>query len=161
LAQSFYFNGPETTLAGDGKITIGPDSYIGRNSGISAVDGYTIRIGEGCAISHYITVYTQSRVADQDLSTPEKEYKRGDVVIGDYTWIGYRVFVTPDVEIGKHAMIGAHSVVTRDIPPYSIATGSPAKVRSFKRWVSEEEQIEIALKYEDVIGEELAEELGL
>ena len=49
-------------------------------------------------------------------------------MIGDDTWIGTNVVIAGTVEIGKHCVIGANSVVTHDIPDYSVAVGCPAKV---------------------------------
>ena len=51
-----------------------------------------------------------------------------DVIISDYVWIGSNATILPGVSIGKGAVIGAASVVTKNIPPWSIAVGNPAKV---------------------------------
>jgi acetyltransferase-like isoleucine patch superfamily enzyme len=51
-----------------------------------------------------------------------------EVVIEDDVWLGYNVIVLPGVTIGKGSVIGAGSVVSKDIPPYSIAIGNPARV---------------------------------
>lgn len=50
------------------------------------------------------------------------------MVIGNDVWIGTRVIIMPGVHIGNHVIIGANSVVTHDIPDYSVAPGSPARV---------------------------------
>ena len=50
------------------------------------------------------------------------------VEIGDYAWIGAGATVLPGVCIGRHAIIGAASVVTKDVPDYAVAVGNPAKV---------------------------------
>lgn len=64
-----------------------------------------------------------------------------DVKICQGVWLGQRVCVLPGVTIGAHSIIGANSVVTHDIPPYSIAVGAPARVvkvwnHNTKKWVS-------------------------
>ncbi|MCD6227070.1 transferase [Candidatus Micrarchaeota archaeon] len=51
-----------------------------------------------------------------------------DVKVGNNCWIGYRVFIKEGVTIGDNVVIGAGSVVTKDIPSYSIAAGCPARV---------------------------------
>lgn len=50
------------------------------------------------------------------------------VVIGERAWIGARVIILPGVTIGKGAIIGAGAVVTKDVPPYHVAAGNPAKI---------------------------------
>ena len=55
-------------------------------------------------------------------------YEAGNVTIGDYVWVGSRVIILRGVTIGRHAIIGAGAVVTKDIPAYGIAVGNPARV---------------------------------
>ena len=55
-------------------------------------------------------------------------YSSGSVIIDDNVWIGEGAMIMPNVHIGKGSIIAANSVVTKDIPPYSIAAGIPAKV---------------------------------
>lgn len=62
------------------------------------------------------------------------------VFIEDDCWIGGNVIILPKVRIGKGSTIGAGSVVTKDIPPYSVAVGNPCKVRKTIPSVEEEEQ---------------------
>ena len=54
---------------------------------------------------------------------------KGDTVIGNDVWIGQNVTILPGVHIGDGAIIGANSVVSKDIPPYSIAAGNPCQVK--------------------------------
>ena len=70
----------------------------------------------------------------QNISTPSLE-------IGDGTWLGANVVVVGEIKIGKHCVMGANSVVIKDIPDYSVAVGAPAKViKKYdfdkKMWVS-------------------------
>jgi virginiamycin A acetyltransferase len=62
------------------------------------------------------------------LETPT----RGDTVVGNDVWIGFRALVMPGVAIGHGAIVGAGSVVTRDVPPYAVVTGNPARVRRMR-----------------------------
>lgn len=57
---------------------------------------------------------------------------KGTIVINDEVWIGYGAIILSGVEVGKGAIIGAGSVVTKDIPPYAIAGGNPAKVLKYR-----------------------------
>jgi acetyltransferase-like isoleucine patch superfamily enzyme len=157
-------------LYGDGEIHTGPGSYIGRYSRIRAGEGTHVRIGSGCAISHDVAIYATSWVSDQDFSdrspySDHSPYNLGDlmsysddVVINDNVWIGYSVFITPGTEVGENSVIGANAVVTRDIPPHSIAVGTPAEVIRFKNYITEEKMRELAGQYRDVLSDELREE---
>ncbi len=64
-----------------------------------------------------------------DQSAPSKEDLplKGDTVVGNDVWIGQNVTILPGVHIGDGAIIGLNSVVTRDVPPYTIVAGNPAK----------------------------------
>lgn len=128
LHSSFKFNGPGSILYGDGKINIGENSYLGRYSAISCSFGDTVNIGKGCAISHFVLMYTSSRKSLQDFSLESLKKEHGNITIGDYSWIGSGVFIKHGVNIGKNCVIGANSVVTKDIPNYTVAAGCPAKV---------------------------------
>lgn len=64
----------------------------------------------------------------------------GGVSIGDETWIGTGVVIAGTVTIGKHCVIGANSVVTKDIPDYCVAAGNPCKI--IKRYSFETKQWE-------------------
>lgn len=62
------------------------------------------------------------------LDDIEQSYQgKGDTVIGDAAWIGMRAMIMPGVTIGEGAVIAANSVVTKDVPPYTVVSGSPAK----------------------------------
>lgn len=128
LPQSFKFNGKGIVFYGEGRIRIGENSYIGSNSRIQAARNATIHIGKGCMISHNVMIYTKTALADQDFSQSEKVYKTGDVVIGDFVWIGANVFINPGIQIGSNTVIGANSVVTHNIGPNMIYGGVPARL---------------------------------
>ena len=72
----------------------------------------------------------------QDVNIPIKmgEMIPGSVKIGDDSWIGINVAILRNVTIGRHCGIGANSVVTKDIPPYSIAAGNPARIIKQYDW---------------------------
>ena len=67
----------------------------------------------------------------EDISIPisrQPAVSDGPVLIGRETWLGYGVQVMPNVRIGRHCVIAAGSIVTKNIPDYSVAVGIPAKV---------------------------------
>lgn len=127
LDSEFRFNGKYILLYGLGNIVAGQKSYVGELSTLQAAKGYKITIGVACKISHNVRVYTQSAIADNDFSVDDLPQKYGDVKFDDYCWVGANVFVNPGVTIGNNSVVGANSVVTKDIPPFEIWGGVPAK----------------------------------
>ncbi len=119
LGKSFK---PQITI-GD-RVSINYDCHIGCVNKIS--------IGNDVLIASrvYITDHSHGAPDYHDISTPpsaRKVYSKGPVVIEDAVWIGEGACILPNVTIGRGAIIGANSVVTKDIPPFSIACGSPAR----------------------------------
>lgn len=86
---------------------------------------------------------------------------KGDTVIGNDVWIGRESVIMPGVSIGDGAIVAAYSVVAKDIPPYSVAGGNPARV--VKKRFEDDELIEmlLRLRWWDLPGEELAEMIPL
>jgi len=106
---------------------IGDNVIISESCFISACNHLVIE--ENVGISPNVMIIDNSRKPG-DISRPSKEQKveSGYVHIGADSWIAYGACVLPNVTIGRHCIIGALSVVNKDIPPYSVAVGSPAKV---------------------------------
>ena len=80
------------------------------------------------------------------LSNDDNDYK--DIIVEEDVWIGANVTLLQGAHIGRGAIIGACSVVTKEIPPYAIAVGNPAKVIKFK-W-----SIENIIKHESLLYSE-------
>lgn len=104
------------------KVFIGERNVI--NSGC-LFDGrkFSIRTGSNVSIGPKATILTLGH----DPRSATFEDRGGDVVIGDRVWIGYRAIVLPGVTIGEGAVIGAGAVVTKDVEPYVIVGGNPAR----------------------------------
>ena len=132
ISPGFRFNGYDILLYGDGRIILGEGSYIGRGSTIQAATGHKVSIGAGCAISHNVRIYTTSNIADQDFSGVKK-VRMANVLIHDQVWLGANVFVNPGVEVGTNSVVGANSVLTRDVEPWTIVGGVPARLIRRKR----------------------------
>lgn len=131
IDESFRFNGENILLYGEGSIVCGSNSYIGELSTVQACKGCLVKIGNNCSISHNVRIYTQSKIADQDFSKSSM-VKSGNVIIEDYVWIGANVFINPGISIGKNSVVGANSVITRDVPVNGIVGGVPAKLIKMK-----------------------------
>ena len=128
VSPEFRFNGKNILLYGDGRIVLGANSYIGDNSTVQASAGCSVRVGEGCHVSSNVRIFTESMVADSDLRIKPVPSKTADVVIGDACWVGANVLINPGVSIGENSVVGANSVVVKDIPPNEIWGGVPAKL---------------------------------
>jgi acetyltransferase-like isoleucine patch superfamily enzyme len=119
-------------------LYMGEHSYI--NSGHIATDAEAaVKIGRWCAIGHNVTILAVTH--DVRLATGPGDLrptKKGDVIIEDGVWIGSNAIITPGVRIGEMSVIGGNSVVTKDIPPYTVCAGIPCRLL-FKK---EEEEIE-------------------
>ena len=113
---------------GDGRsIKIGSNSNIGRGGWISndTVIGDHVMMGTDIMIMSY-------NHETSDTSTPMNQQgytSRKPVTIGNDVWIGSRAIILSGVRIGKGSIIGAGSVVTKDVPEYSVVAGNPAKVK--------------------------------
>ncbi len=132
IDPSFKFNGDGVMFYGEGRIICGKNSYIGRHSSINASEGCQVIIGNNVAISHFVLIYSSSKIADNDFSKNEVPLIRGDVVIGDNSWIGAGVFVKEGVTIGQDSVVGANAVVTKNVPDHCVVGGVPAKVLYYK-----------------------------
>jgi len=108
-------------------IRIGDRCLIGRGSGIVA--HFCIEIGDDVWTGHHVYITDQNH-GYEDLSLPISRQSQPEraVRIGNRSWIGHGSVVLPGVTIGHHVVIGANSVVTRDIPDYCVAVGAPARV---------------------------------
>ncbi len=99
------------------------------------VNGYGgLVIGDNTIFGPYTMVHTANHEMD-DITRPiqEQGWKAAPVSVARNCWIGMGVCILPGVEVGEGCVIGAGSVVTRDIEPFSVAVGNPAKVVKSRR----------------------------
>lgn len=113
--------------------------HLGDNSGIG-IDSYiagTCYIGNDVMMGPQCIIYTRNHKFDDVTTTMRGQgfQEEKPVYIGDDVWIGGRVTILPGVHIGSHTIIGAGSVVTKDVPDWAIVAGNPAVVRKFRREV--------------------------
>ena len=108
------------------QVKIGDNSGIGVNAQIApyVTIGSDVMMGPDCLI------YTSNHgMKKRDIPMWKQESSKTEpVVIGNDVWIGARVIILPGVTIGDGSVIGAGSVVTKDVEPYSIVAGNPARV---------------------------------
>lgn len=105
------------------KLTIGNNTSINRGGVINAAGD--VSIGNDVLIGPGVFIYSQNhtfREATRPISS--QGYNRAAVIIHDGVWLGAGCIILPGVEIGEHSIIGAGSVISESIPPFSIATSN-------------------------------------
>jgi len=111
------------------KLTVGENTSINRGGVINA--GGNIYIGSNVLIGPNVTIYSQNHnYKSKEELINQQGYERKAVYIEDDVWLAANTVVLPGVRIGRGAVIAAGSVVTKDIKPYSVCAGVPARLIS-------------------------------
>ncbi len=132
---------PKDRKSREGLVFVGNGVHISQGCIISALN--SIIIEEDVIVGPNVMIIDNTRIpGDVRFPIKDQKLKIGSVRIGAGSFIGYGACVLPNVDIGKHCVIGALSVVNQDIPSYSVAVGVPARVvkrYDFERqaWVKE------------------------
>ena len=115
-------------------IEVGKNFFANYNCTI--IDVAKVKIGDNCQMAPNVAIYTAGHPVYPSTRNSGYEYGKA-VTIGDNVWIGGNTVICPGVHIGSNVVIGAGSVVTKDIPDWCIAVGNPCKV---KRMITEEDK---------------------
>ncbi len=113
------------------EITIGNNCDFGDYTHITCIN--KILIGNNLLTGRFVLISDNShgKAALEDMKESPNErilHSKGPIIIGDNVWIGDKASILSNVKIGDGAIIGANSVVTKDVPPYSVVAGIPAKI---------------------------------
>lgn len=109
-------------------IIIHDGCAIGKGNSFASID--RIEIGENVLFAGYVHLTDHSH-GYEDINSPIKDQKlisKGPIVIENDCWLGFQSEILSGVHIGKHSIVAARAVVTKDVPPYSIVAGNPAKI---------------------------------
>ena len=106
-------------------IEVGKNFFANYNCMI--IDVAKVTIGENCMMAPIVAIYTAGHPIHPAARNSAYEYGI-EVTIGDNVWLGGNTVVVPGVHIGSNVVIGAGSVVTKDIPDWSVAVGNPCRV---------------------------------
>lgn len=107
------------------RVTLGENFYANYNCVM--LDVAPITIGKNCMLGPNVSIYTAGHPIHAATRNTGYEYGK-PITIGDNCWIGGSVTITPGVTIGNNVVIGAGSIVTRDIPDNVVAAGNPCRV---------------------------------
>lgn len=135
---------PETQVD-DPRISVGRFTYGGPNFRIWA-EGESIRIGSFCSIADEVAIFgggehnaqwvttfpLRIALGHEGAFTDGHPATRGPTRIGNDVWIGHGATIMSGVTVGDGAIIGARAVVSRDVPPYGVAVGNPARVVKYR-----------------------------
>ena len=152
----FFFKGNPSPLREGCGVAIGRGVFVGSGAWFSVGPGARLTIGDNAHINRgfvvacvgHVSIGRNVVMADRvfigdtnhgyaDVSTPillQPMAPPRPVVVEDDCWLGIGVCVLSGVTIGRHSVIGANSVVTRDVPPFSVACGNPAVVVKQYDW---------------------------
>ena len=133
LGSPMYWMSPKSIFIGDNTTIWGNAKFI-----ISPKAG-KFEIKENCFVGQGLTVITNNHNVRPPISMLQWEVIKDshfdsnkDVIVEDDVWIGANVTLLPGIKVGRGAIIGACSVVTKNIPPYAIVVGNPAKIIRYK-----------------------------
>lgn len=147
LKKRWRYNNPQNSTVPENvfnieSVSVGKNTY-GRLRIISFNDSHKLRIGNFVSMADDITFLLDSDHYLNHVSTfPMKvqvtkelqmeAISKGDIIVDDDVWIGYGATILSGVHIGQGAVVAAGSVVTKDVPPYAIVGGVPAKVIKYR-----------------------------
>lgn len=117
---------PHVILQYPERISIGEHVLINRGTYVTAHD--EVSIGDGALIGPYVVINSGNhRYADRSRPMRQQNHETAPIVIGDDVWIGGHAVVLMGVELGRGCIVGAGAVVTRDVAPFAIVGGVPAR----------------------------------
>lgn len=119
-----YILNPQNLEIGS-NVTIQPMTYIEASGGV--------KIGSDTSIAHGVSIMSETHnTIDRNVPFKCQGMTYKPVIIGEDTWIGAKVTIVSGVTVGNKVIIGANSVVTKNIDDYAIAVGSPARVIKYR-----------------------------
>ena len=117
--QGFHIRNPKGITIESG-VSIGPKVLLDGRKGL--------RIGKNVVIAYDAIIWT----LNHDYNDLHFSGKGAPVQVGDYAWICCRSIILPGINIGEYAIIASGAIVTKDVPPYAIVAGVPAKIIGYR-----------------------------
>ena len=120
IYSGFHIRDPFNISIAEG-VSIGPNVVLDGRKGI--------KIGKSTVIAYEAIIWTLSH----DYNDLNFSCKGTSVIIGDYAWICSRAIIMPGINVGNGAVIASGAIVTKDVPPYAIVAGVPAKIIGWRK----------------------------
>ena len=118
--------GADIRAYNDGNVRIGDRTFI---SSYTCLNGRNVRIGKDCLIGHHCGIFANNHLfRDPQRPINQQGLSYQGIVIEDDCWLGSGVKILDGVTVGKGSVIGAGTIVTKNVAPYSVAMGVPARV---------------------------------
>ena len=119
-------------IIGSRLVSLGDGVFVGRGSKIYTFE-QPVTVGNNVLIAESVKLITRNHRFDRvDTLIKDQGYHNAPVSLGDDVWIGFGAIVLPGVIVGNGAIVAAGAVVTKDVQPYSIVAGSPARHIRFR-----------------------------
>lgn len=113
-------------------------AFVGHHCLLDAKGGITI--GKDVQIAFHTFMLTGNHKFNQiDIPIYDQQMEYAPITIGNDVWIGCRCIILPGVTIGDHAIVAAHAVISKDVPPWAIVGGNPAQIIKYRKGMNKEE----------------------
>lgn len=130
-----FYSGVRLEVGPTGILRIGKGTYLNRNTTIVAEK--LVDIGSGCKISWDVVIMDSDQHPVEGDAVDDRE-----VVIEDDVWIGCRAIILKGIRVGRGAIVAAGSIVTKDVPPYSVVGGVPARILFERKPATKKEEVD-------------------
>lgn len=124
LGKKVYI-GPNAVFQGEGAVSIGAGTYVGAGFSCNAMKQITI--GDSCMMGNYVSIIDNNHGTRRGINMIDQPLESHSVEISSNCWLGEKATVLAGVRIGEGAIVAAGAVVTRDVQPYTVVAGVPAR----------------------------------
>ena len=119
---------PSASLRCGKNISLGKNSHINQYCCVWASENSKIVLGDNLLMGPGVKIFSSNHGIQADLPMNQQGWVEKDVVIGNDVWLGANSVIVPGVKIGDGSIVAAGAVVTKEVPPYTIVGGVPAKI---------------------------------
>ncbi len=118
--------GPGAVFQGTGDVRIGKSTYVGAYASINCM--HAVTIGDRCMLGNFVSLIDNDHGTSGTSALQSQPLASAPIVVRDDCWLGEKATVLRGVTIGEGAVVAAGSVVRRDVPPYTLVAGVPARI---------------------------------